>query len=326
LKDGVLLTVEDLHIAFATFEGTVHALNGVNFQIQRSEIFGLAGETGSGKTVTALTILKLLPSNTGMLKGRVIFNGRDLLAEDEEGLKEVRGKKISMIFQDPAASLNPVFSVSEQLGDVLRSHGTIDRIRQEKSQELLRAVGFSDTEKILQGYPHELSGGMKQRVATAIAIASEPELIIADEPTTSLDVVTQLQILNLLKTIRSRRGSSILLITHNLGILARHSDRVGIMYAGNIAEIAPTSLIFRNPLHPYTKALLSAVPRERGKSLHTIAGEVPNLLEAPQGCSFHTRCERASEICRSLKPQLTEPERGRLVACHLYATRSEDYV
>ena len=320
-----LLKIEDLYVNFRTLWGVAKVLNGVNLTVKKGEIFGLVGETGCGKSVTSMTILKLLPPNAEV-SGKIIFKGEDLLKKPEEEMRKIRGKEISMIFQDPMTSLNPLFKIKDQMVDVITLHNNVSKKEaEERAKELLTAAGLPDPERILNSYPHELSGGMRQRVMIAMALSSNPSLLIADEPTTALDVTIQKQILELILRLKEEQNFPVLLITHDLGIVAEVCDRIGVMYAGNIMEIASTEELFKNPLHPYTQGLLSVVPDPRYKKpLKPLRGSVPSLLNPPTGCRFHPRCDYASEICKQEKPGLVEYSPNHFVACHLYGGDSDD--
>lgn len=313
-----LLNVQKLKLIFSTVEGTLQALDDVELQIGRAEILGLVGETGSGKSVTALSILKMIPENGKIVEGKVLLRGINLLTQNEKELQEIRGARVAIVFQDPSASLNPVFTIRTQMRDMIISHHIEISDFEIRLIELLREVGFQDPTRILDSYPHELSGGMQQRVALAIALSCSPELLIADEPTTALDVVTQAQILALLKRIRDSTGTSVLLISHNLGVVAMVCDRVAVMYAGSIVEVGPTDRVFRKPAHHYTKGLLNALPRmaAKGSELPVITGSIPSLINPPSGCRFHPRCPYATEICTRDRPklELIRPEQS--VACY----------
>lgn len=319
-KENVLLSVQDLVVNFHTLDGVVHALDGVTFDIRKREILGLVGETGCGKSATGLAILKILPDNSEIVKGQVILEGDEILHKAENQVMNIRGRKIAMIFQDPASSLNPVFPIGKQLLDVLKIHNKAtdqDSLRKLAHEKLIM-VELSDPESVMTLYPHELSGGMQQRVMMAIALSSSPLLLIADEPTTALDVTIQAQLLVLLKKLKETLGLSVLLITHNLGVVRELCDRIAIMYAGSIVESAKTDRIFKNPLHPYTRGLISSVVtgRLRGKVLHYIPGTVPSLLHPPLGCKFHPRCSYAIEACKQSRPELLEVEDGHFAACY----------
>ena len=319
-KDKPLLSVEDLVVNFHTLDGVVHALDGVSFDVRKGEILGLVGETGCGKTATGLAILNLLPDNSEVAKGRITLEGDEILHKSAAYKANIRGRKIAMIFQDPASSLNPVFSIGAQLLDVLRIYNkdTDEDALRKVAHEKLSMVELPDPESVMKLYPHELSGGMQQRVIMAIALSSSPILLIADEPTTALDVTIQAQLLVLLKRLKDTLGLSVLLITHNLGVVRELCDMIAIMYAGSVVEVAKTDRIFKNPLHPYTRGLISSVVtgRLRGKVLHHIAGSVPSLLDPPQGCRFHPRCSYAIGVCKQNPPELLEIEDGHFVACY----------
>ena len=331
LLDEVLLKVEDLHTYFYTYEGVVKAVDGVSFDIKKGEIFGLVGETGCGKSVTSLSIIGLIDEPGKIVGGKIIFKGKNLLELGEEERRKFRGKEISMIFQEPMTSLNPVYSIGDQIVELLLLHeeGIEDmkkapkELREKKKKkaiEMLRLVRMPDPERTIDSYPHELSGGMRQRAMIAMMLATKPSLLIADEPTTALDVTVQAQILNILMDMRDQLGISILLITHDLSVIAEVTDRVGVMYAGNIVEIADTFTIFKNPKHPYTVGLMEAIPKitEKKEELKQIRGSVPNLIYPPSGCRFHPRCDYIKPICQKKKPKLVEIEPGHFVACHLY--------
>ncbi len=317
-----LLSVRDLYVHFPTYAGVVHALNGVSFDLYPGEIFGLVGETGCGKSVTGLSILRLVPPPGEIVGGQILFRGQDLLTLPSAQMRALRGAKIAMIFQDPAAALNPVFSIGEQMEIVIRRHRRMGRdAARRQAVEVLRAVGMPEPERILSAYPHELSGGMQQRVMIALALSCGAEVLIADEPTTALDVTIQAQILDLLVDLKRERGISVLLITHNLGVVAETCDRVAVLYAGSVVEMAPTSELFQAMKHPYTQGLLAAIPRpdRRGRSLLSIPGSVPNGLQLPTGCLFHPRCSFAWDRCREERPTLLSVGEDHQVACHLYA-------
>ena len=314
-----LLEVEDLSICFETDEGIVEVTDGVAFEIFPGEIFGLAGESGCGKTVTALALLRLLPNpGTRITSGNVYLKGKDLLALSPDQLRFVRGKEISMVFQEPAAALNPLLTVENQLLECFSYHD-FNGNKEERILELLHRVGFPDPHRILGAYPHELSGGMLQRVMIAMALIMQPGLIIADEPTTALDVTVQAQIMELLKEMEREMNTAILLITHNLGLIAQYADRLAIMYAGRIVEKSNLETFLKNPLHPYTKGLLNALPdlSTDKPELHPIPGQVPQPKDYTPGCRFKDRCEYAFERCKN-KPDLFMQKEGQEVACFLY--------
>jgi oligopeptide/dipeptide ABC transporter ATP-binding protein len=320
-----LLEIEDLHTYFYTSDGVIKAVEGINLRIDSSETVSLVGESGSGKTLTALSIMRLVPHPGKIIKGKILFlnNGGnvDLLSISEEDIRNIRGKKISMIFQEPFTSLNPVFSIGYQIAEVVRLHLKLkgnDMIN--KVKESLNLVGIPDINRIIKSYPHELSGGMRQRVMIAMALVSNPKLLIADEPTTALDVTIQAQILELISDIKTKLNLSVLLITHDLGIVKEISDKVVIMYAGKIVEVAKKREIFENPLHPYTVGLLKSVPdiNKVEKRLYTIKGSIPNPLEFPSGCRFNPRCPEAMDICKIKEPVETKISETHLVRCFKY--------
>jgi oligopeptide/dipeptide ABC transporter ATP-binding protein len=316
-----LVSIENLHVRFRTYAGVVHAVNGVTFDIRRGETFGLVGETGCGKTVTGLALLRLVPPPGEIVAGRITFDGRDILSLSEQEMQDIRGAGISMIFQDPAASLNPVFTVGEQIEMVIRQHQPVTgRVARQRTLEMLEAVGLPDPSQILRAYPHELSGGMQQRVMIALALASNASLLIADEPTTSLDVTIQAQILTLLTQLKERRGLSVLLITHNLGVVAETCDRVAVLYVGHVVEKGRTRDIFKEMKHPYTQGLLAAIPRpgSHGQPLQAISGSVPSGLAVFPGCSFEPRCSFAMEVCRQAPPPLVCVGEEHYVACYRF--------
>jgi len=377
-----LLNIKDLVVRFYTYEGVVKAIEGVNLDVKEGEILGIVGETGCGKTVTGLSIVRLIPPPGKIEGGTIFFKGKNglvnLLRIDESALKEIRGRDISLIFQEPSSALNPVFTVGEQISEVFMQHRRkeiIEKVLEEIEKDIqkasgrlhikvlrlqrkiyrkmlekpnsislrivskipivrryqrrlkailkkeairmLKETGIPDPEKVVDMYPHELSGGMQQRVVIAMALACNPKLLIADEPTTSLDVTVQAQILHLIRDLRKKFKSSILFITHDLGVIAELCDRVAVMYAGNICEIADVEELFKKPLHPYTRALLESIPRP-GKELKSIPGTVPNLISPPSGCRFHPRCPYIMQICSKVKPEMKQVTENHFVACHLY--------
>lgn len=377
LKD--VLKVEDLTLNFYTYEGVVEALDEVNLNLKEGETLGLVGETGCGKSVTALSTLVLVPA-PGRIEGGHVFFGLgdsslDLLRQDEPILRDIRGKDISMIFQEPRIYLNPVYTVLDQISEVYMQHRmkelsqkVIEKIENETKNgeagfltefeksmfkamlenpnsfllkiaskipilnryrrrlkiilrkevvEILKAMDIADPERVVDMYPHELSGGMAQRVVTAMALVCNPTLLIADEPTTNLDVTVQFQILNLIRVMKKKFGSSILYITHDMGVVAELCQRVAVMYAGSICEIADVMEVFKHPLHPYTKALLESIPMP-GKEFKSIPGTVPSLMNPPTGCRFHDRCPYAMEICSEMKPKMIEVKKGHFIRCHLH--------
>jgi len=323
-----LLEIRDLQTHFHTEDGVVRAVDGVSWSLDKGEVLGVVGESGCGKSVTAMSILRLNPvPPTVYAGGRILFRGRDLLALPEPELRKVRGNEIAMIFQEPMTSLNPVYTVGDQIGEVLELHkGMTSRQAREQSIELLRQVGIPSPESRVDSYPHQMSGGMKQRVMIAMALACQPALLIADEPTTALDVTIQAQILDLLAQMRQRTGMAILLITHSLGVVAETADHVAVMYAGRIVERAPTAELFARPRHPYTFGLLQSLPEshERGdRRLREISGTVPSPLQWPSGCRFRTRCFKAQEKCAQVDPALVADGPGHLLACHFPVAAGE---
>jgi len=323
-----LLQINGLKTVYLTGEGLLPAVENISFTIQPGEILGLVGESGCGKSVTALSILRLISPPGKIVEGKIVFEGCDLLKLSEREMQKIRGRKISMIFQEPMTSLNPVLSVGDQVGETLIIHKGYQRKEARLAAiELLRAVRIPDAERRVDQYPHQLSGGMRQRVMIAMAIACRPALLIADEPTTALDVTIQAQILDLLKSLRVEFGLSILLITHALGVIAEVADRVIVMYAGKIVEEAPVRELFENPQHPYTVGLLDSIPRlvltgEKAKRLKTIEGAVPDLIHLPPGCSFYDRCKSRMDICKTTFPSEIWLNPEHRVACYLAAHES----
>lgn len=314
-----VLSITNLKVHFFTYDGVVQALENVSFTIGRREIFGLVGETGCGKTVTGLTILRLLPENAKILSGSVMLNDEDILAQSDEEMRAIRGKGVSMIFQDPASSLNPVFTLQNQMMRIIAEHlPSTGSDAQQRLLEMLREVGLPEPSRVLRLYPHELSGGMQQRVMIASALLCNPTLLIADEPTSAIDVTIQAQILGLLKQLRQEVELSILLITHNMGVVAEICDRVGVMYAGRIVETGSVRDVLKDPRHPYTRALLGAIPKPGAekKPLKEITGAVPSLLNPPSGCRFHPRCPYATDVCSKGELSFTRIGIGHEIACH----------
>jgi oligopeptide/dipeptide ABC transporter ATP-binding protein len=326
--DDVLLEIRDLRTWFDTEEGTIKAVDGVNYVIQRGETLGVVGESGCGKSVTAMSILQLLPKPPARYAGgQILFEGRNLLELSEKDLRAVRGNDIAMIFQEPMTSLNPVFTVGNQIGETLQLHrGMSAPEARTASIEMLEKVGIPSPEARIDEYPHQLSGGMKQRVMIAMALACDPALLIADEPTTALDVTIQAQILDLLRDMQEKLGMSILLITHDLGVVAELSNHVAVMYASKIVEYATTESLFARPRHPYTFGLFQSLPEmhaEHDERLREIPGSVPNPLDFPSGCKFRERCFKAMSRCAEEEPVLVDQGNGHLLACHAPITDEE---
>jgi peptide/nickel transport system ATP-binding protein len=316
-----LLQVDDLHVEFDTPHGTVEAVAGVGFTVGAEETVAVVGESGSGKTVTALAVLQLLDGGR-ISGGRVLWDGTDLTTLDARAMRRIRGNEIAMIFQDPMASLDPLYSVGHQIVEALRLHRRIGKAAaRERAVELLEQVGMPDARGRLTAYPHQLSGGQRQRVMIAIALACSPRLLIADEPTTALDVTIEAQILELLSTLQREYRSAMLLVTHDMGVVAETADRVVVFYAGQVVEQGPTAEVLGNPQHPYTEALLAAVPTpdtDRAEALAAIPGAVPSLTATPSGCRFHTRCTRAWDECGQVEPELHALPGGRSSRCLLH--------
>lgn len=313
-----LLEVRDLQTSFRMRDGVVRAVDGATFGVDRGEVLGLVGESGCGKSVTSLSILRLITPPGQITGGSVHFDGRDLLTASEAEMQKIRGNRIAMIFQQPNSSLNPVQRLANQIGEVLRIHKGLDeKAARMRGIELLELVGIPDPGRRADAYPHEISGGMAQRVMIAMAISCAPTLLIADEPTTGLDVTTEHQILELLREMRDVTGAGIILITHDLNMAAEVCDRITVMYAGNTAETAPVETFFSAPRHPYTLGLLASRPRlgEEG-DIPTIPGNVPDLIQRPTGCPFHPRCRWATEICAAQEPEPRVIGEGHVVACH----------
>ena len=319
--NGTILKVHDLKTYFQTEDGVVKAVDGISFELKKGETIGIVGESGSGKSVTNLSVMRLIPEPPGkIVGGDIIFNGIDVrkLAIDE--VRKIRGKRIAMIFQDPMTSLNPFLRISTQLMEVTRLHlGHTKQQAREHALKMLKMVGISDAENRLDGYPHELSGGMRQRVMIAMALSCDPELLIADEPTTALDVTIQAQILELIKDLKARMGTSVILITHDLGVVAGMTEKIIVMYAGKVFEQAPTHELFATPANPYTKGLLKSVPdpaHEDGTELYQIPGLPPDVAHLPPGCPFAPRCSLAEDICRTEFPPFVQINENHHSLCH----------
>jgi len=321
LRKEPLLEIRHLKTYFYSDEGVVRAVDDVSLNIGRGEVLGVVGESGCGKSTLALSILRLIRPPGKIVGGEIIFDGNDLLKLSEEEMRKIRGAKISMVFQDPTSCLNPVFTVGSQIEEAVILHQKLKgKERLAKVIEMLRKVRIPSPEERYKNYPHQFSGGMRQRVMLAIALSCNPDLLIADEPTTNLDVTIQAQVLSLMKDLQREFKSSILLVTHNMGVIAKMSDRVAVMYAGKIVEVADVIPIFEKPYHPYTEALLRSIPKISKiiERLESIPGVVPSLVNPPPGCRFHPRCRYAKEICKREEPPLIEIEPGHLVACHLH--------
>ena len=317
--NNTLLSVQDLKVYFRGRTTVARAVDGISFDIRPGETVCLVGESGCGKTVSALTILDLIPKPPGeVMGGKVFFKGTDLLKQTEAGMQKIRGNHIAMVFQEPLTSLNPVFTIGNQIGEAILVHEAVgpDELRR-RCIQLLKDIGIPSPEQRLKDYPHQLSGGQRQRVMIAMALACNPDLIIADEPTTALDVTVQAQILNLMRSIQETSAMSVLYITHDLGVVANIADRVYVMYAGIIAEQGNTAQIFNRPLHPYTQGLLASLPSRsrRGQRLHSIPGTVPNPAYKPPGCPFHPRCPLAIASCKSQFPGMVDHGEGHLSRC-----------
>ena len=314
-----LLKIDDLHTHFSTRVGTVKAVDGVDFEMERGDALGLAGESGCGKTTTMLSIMRLLPSNGRVISGNIDFDGIDIVSiDDEEMDRALRWKRMSMVFQGAMNALNPVFRVGEQITQAIRYHENVEReAAWKRVEELFRLVGIDP--KRARDYPHEFSGGMKQRAVIALALACNPDLVIADEPVTALDVIVQAQILELMRDLREKLDLSMILITHDLSVIADTCNKAAIMYAGNIVERGDIMTIFKNPEHPYSQGLLTNYPSIKGSRMkfQPISGRPPNLINPPTGCRFHPRCPYAMEVCKKEAPETVELERGHFISCHM---------
>ncbi|MDQ6786306.1 MAG: ABC transporter ATP-binding protein [Acidobacteriota bacterium] len=320
-QNGQILTVNDLKTYFQTEDGVVKAVDGITFELEKGETLGIVGESGSGKSVTNLSIMRLIPEPPGkIVSGEVIFDGVDVRSLSIDEVRKIRGKRIAMIFQDPMTSLNPFLKISTQLTEVTRLHLNHTKEQAYKHAiKMLELVGIPDAENRIKSYPHEFSGGMRQRVMIAMALSCEPELLIADEPTTALDVTIQAQILELIKDLKARLGTSVILITHDLGVVAGMTEKIIVMYAGKVFEQAPTTELFATPANPYTKGLLKSVPdpaHEAGTELYQIPGLPPDVAHLPPGCPFAPRCYRAEEICRERYPPFMQINENHRSLCH----------
>jgi len=321
--DDLLLQVKNLRTYFYTDDGIVKAVDGIDFSITKGETLGMVGESGCGKSVSALSVLQLIATPPGkIIGGEILFKGKDLLKNNANNMRKIRGNDISMIFQEPMTSLNPVYSVGNQISEAIVLHQNLDKEKAaKKTLEMLKLVGIPNPEKRMHEYPHELSGGQRQRVMIAMALSCNPDLLIADEPTTALDVTIQAQILELIKKLKNEIGMAVLMITHDLGVIAEVSDNVVVVYAGKAMEYTSCLNIFKNPKHPYTGALLKSIPQltdKPGKKLEVIEGTIPDPLALPFGCKFHPRCKYASKICIKEEPGLKNIGDNHLVRCWMY--------
>jgi peptide/nickel transport system ATP-binding protein len=316
-----LLEIEDLRVRFRTRDGIVNAVDGVSLSLEKGRTLGIVGESGSGKSVTALTVMGLTRLPNAAVEGRVLLDGTDLLTVSADELRQARGKRVAMIFQDPLSSLHPLYRVGAQIVEAIQAHEDVaGRVARRRALEALREVGIPSAAERLDSYPHELSGGMRQRVMIAMALVLDPEILIADEPTTALDVTVQAQILDLVRALQREHGTAVVLITHDLGVVAEMADDVAVMYAGRIAERAPLQTLLESPEHPYTWGLLESLPGADSastKHLHPIDGSPASLLHVPSGCPFHPRCPYVFAVCPEVVPELVESAPGHAVACHL---------
>ena len=323
-----ILEIKDLCVEFQTVEGVVHAVDHLNYTIHKGEKLGIVGESGSGKSVSSLGMMQLIPNPPGRITGgEILYHGKDLVKASEKEMQKIRGNEISMIFQEPMTSLNPIIKCGKQIAESLRLHrGMKKKEAMEEAVRMMRAVGIANPEVRAHEYPHQMSGGMHQRVMIAMALACQPQILITDEPTTALDVTIQAQILDLIRELNESMGTSVVFITHDLGVVSELCDTVIVMYTGHIVEQAPVKELFESPKHPYTKGLLNAIPkitRERNP-LETIEGMVPNPTERIEGCSFSPRCPYATDQCRKAEPPMAELSDGRLVRCWQYAKENEE--
>ncbi len=327
MKNNKLLEVENLKTYFYTEDGVVKAVNGVDFSVDRQETVGIVGESGCGKSITSMSIMRLIPSPPGKIKeGKIYFENEDLLAYPESKMRGIRGNEISMIFQEPMTSLNPVYTVGDQIMEALILHQNISpKTARQKAIDSLETVRIPRSEKVVDEYPHQLSGGMRQRAMIAMALACNPKLLIADEPTTALDVTIQAQILDLMNDLKKEYEAGVILITHDLGVIAEMCDDVVVMYAGRVVEHADVYSIFEKPKHPYTIGLQNSIPdvKEKKPRLKVVRGNVPNPLNVPLGCPFHPRCDEVMEVCKEKVPALVETEKGHTVRCWLHTNQEE---
>ena len=321
-----LLEIRDLHVSFSTRDGVVHAVDGVSLAVDRGRTLGVVGESGSGKSVTALTVMGLTRLPSATITGEVLLDGVDLLAMPVDELRRVRGQRVAMIFQDPLSSLHPLYKIGWQIVEAIQAHERVsEKAARARALEALREVGIPNALDRLESYPHELSGGMRQRVMIAMALVLDPEILIADEPTTALDVTVQAQILDLVRELQAEHGTAVVLITHDLGVIAETADAVAVMYAGRVVELGPLTGVIDHPEHPYTWGLLQSLPSaesSRSAHLHPIEGSPPSLISVPSGCPFHPRCPYVMDVCPREEPALAPTTPNHTVACHLpVATR-----
>lgn len=319
--DDIILEINDLRTSFFTDSGEIKAVNGVSLKLPKGKTLGIVGESGSGKSITALSILQLLDSPGEIVGGEILFKGKDLTKLNKREIRRIRGNEISMIFQEPMTSLNPVYTIGQQISEALKIHEGLNKEKQrERTIELLKLVGIPSPEERFKQYPYELSGGMRQRVMIAIALACNPDLLIADEPTTALDVTIQAQILELIKNLQKEFGMSVIMITHDLGVVAEMCDYVAVMYAGQVVEYQEIKALFRNPQHPYTVGLMKSIPRHDTdmEELEPIRGVVPSPTQLPKGCAFSPRCPFATELCKEQPPELIMKGEGNEVRCWIY--------
>jgi peptide/nickel transport system ATP-binding protein len=316
-----LLEIHDLRVRFQTRDGTVRAVDGASLSVDRGSTLGIVGESGSGKSVTALTVMGLTRLPNATVEGRVLLDGVDLLALNPDEMRGIRGSRVAMIFQDPMSSLHPLYKVGWQIVEAIRAHEDVPRAQaRRRAVEALEQVGIPSAAERMDSYPHELSGGMRQRAMIAMALVLDPDVLIADEPTTALDVTVQAQILDLIRALQKERGTAVALITHDLGVVAETADDVAVMYAGRVVERGPLEAVLDTPEHPYTWGLLQSIPRldtPRAQRLRPISGQPPSLIHAPSGCPFHPRCPHAFAVCPDVEPPLLQSQPGHLVACHL---------
>ena len=321
-----VLEVKDLRTYFYTKEGVVKAVDGLSYHVKKGECVGIVGESACGKSVSAMSVLRLIPYPPGIIVGgEILFKGEDLLQASEERMRDIRGNRIAMVFQEPTTSLNPVLTIGRQISEALELHREMDKkTARAESIKLLQLVGIPDPEQRIKDHPHQFSGGMQQRIMIAMALSCNPELLIADEPTTSLDVTVQAQLLEIIANLRSEYDTAVIIITHNLGVVARYVDRVNVMYAGNLVETGPTDVIYAKPKHPYTLGLLASVPRldsPRKETLRVIQGLPPNMAQLPKGCAFAPRCDYAMDRCREERPPLEEVGQDHYRACFYDASK-----